>query len=144
MAIAASSGTRWGETTSEQSSATKEGSDDSSRNAVPRAVRQVYELDPLSDSRWPALVASHPQASVFHTHAWLSALKVTYGYRPLVLTTSAPRAPLTDAIVFCEVDSWLTGRRLVSLPFSDHCEPLLNEPAALAPLLAHARSAVEA
>jgi hypothetical protein len=29
--------------------------------------------------------------------------------------------------VFCKVDSWLTGRRLVSLPFSDHCEPLVNE-----------------
>jgi len=144
MAIAASSATRWGETISEQNRATKEGSDDSSRNAVPRAVRQVYELDPLSDSRWPALVATHPQASVFHTNAWLSALQVTYGYRPLVLTTCAPQAPLADAIVFCEVDSWLTGRRLVSLPFSDHCEPLLNEPAALGALLAHARNAVEA
>lgn len=29
-------------------------------------------------------------------------------------------------MVFCEVRSWLTGRRLVSLPFSDHCEPLLE------------------
>jgi lipid II:glycine glycyltransferase (peptidoglycan interpeptide bridge formation enzyme) len=26
--------------------------------------------------------------------------------------------------VFCRVKSWLTGSRLVSLPFSDHCEPL--------------------
>ncbi len=43
-----------------------------------------------------------------------------------VLTTCAPDAPLTDGVVFCEVDSWLTGRRLVSLPFSDHCEPLLQ------------------
>jgi hypothetical protein len=76
MAIAVSSATPWGETISEQNGATKEGSDDSSRNAVPRTVRQVYELDPLSDSRWPALVATHPQASVFHTQAWLSALQV--------------------------------------------------------------------
>jgi Uncharacterized protein involved in methicillin resistance len=29
-------------------------------------------------------------------------------------------------MVFCLVDSWLTGRRLVSLPFSDHCEPLCD------------------
>jgi len=104
---------------------------------------EVYELDPLSDSRWPALVTAHPQASVFHTCAWLSALKATYGYRPLVLTTCPPGAPLTDGIAFCEVRSWLTGSRLVSLPFSDHCEPLMNAPEALDAVLKHARRAVE-
>jgi lipid II:glycine glycyltransferase (peptidoglycan interpeptide bridge formation enzyme) len=31
---------------------------------------------------------------------------------------------LTGGLVFCRVKSWLTGARLVSLPFSDHCEPL--------------------
>jgi CelD/BcsL family acetyltransferase involved in cellulose biosynthesis len=106
-------------------------------------LSRAYQLDPLSDPRWPALVATHPQASVFHTRAWLSALRATYGYRPLVLTTCAPEAPLTDAIVFCEINSWLTGRRMVSLPFSDHCEPLSNEPAILEQLLTHARGAVE-
>jgi len=28
--------------------------------------------------------------------------------------------------VFCLIRSWLTGRRIVSLPFSDHCEPLVR------------------
>ncbi len=28
----------------------------------------------------------------------------------------------------CRVSSWITGTRLVSLPFADHCEPLLNDP----------------
>jgi hypothetical protein len=31
--------------------------------------------------------------------------------------------------VFCRVKSWLTGKRLVSLPFSDHCDPLTDQPA---------------
>lgn len=31
-------------------------------------------------------------------------------------------------MVFCRVDSWFTGHRLVSLPFSDHCEPLIDTP----------------
>jgi hypothetical protein len=31
-------------------------------------------------------------------------------------------------MAFCRVNSRLTGRRLVSLPFSDHCEPLMEEP----------------
>jgi hypothetical protein len=29
--------------------------------------------------------------------------------------------------VFCQVESWLTGRRLVALPFSDHCEWLVDK-----------------
>jgi Acetyltransferase (GNAT) domain len=29
-------------------------------------------------------------------------------------------------MVFCQIDSWLTGRRMVSLPFADHCEPLVE------------------
>ena len=37
---------------------------------------------------------------------------------------SPPDEPLENGFLFCRVESWLTGRRLVSLPFSDHCEPL--------------------
>ena len=42
------------------------------------------------------------------------------------MTTSPPGTDLQDALVFCKVRSWVTGRRLVSLPFSDHCEPLVE------------------
>ena len=139
MAIASSSAARWEETIGDQDREAMERSGE----ATTRAAKEVYELDPLSDPRWPAWVATHPLASVFHTRAWLTALQTSYRYRPLVLTTSPPGVPLTDAVVFCEVDSWVTGRRLVSLPFSDHCEPLLSNPAALETLLLHARDAVE-
>jgi CelD/BcsL family acetyltransferase involved in cellulose biosynthesis len=86
----------------------------------------VYTLDPLRDPRWSDLVQRHPLASVFHTTAWLEALRQTYGYRPMAFTTSSPGAMLEDGVVFCQVRSWLTGSRLVSLPFSDHCEPLAD------------------
>ena len=85
----------------------------------------VYTLDPLRDSRWSELVERHPHASVFHTAAWLQSLQRTYGYQPIAFTTSAPGTPLADGVVMCKVRSWLTGRRLVSLPFADHCEPLV-------------------
>jgi len=96
----------------------------------------IYELDPLHDPRWPALLSRHPDASVFHTPGWLQALYRTYGYRPVVLTTSPPDSELANGLVFCHVTSWLTGRRLVSLPFSDHCEPLVSRAEDLTPLLA--------
>lgn len=147
MAIAASSASRKQQTASElQDRSAMEGVDGAALHAVSRTsrmARQVYELDPLSDARWPALVSAHPQASVFHTRAWLSALQSTYKYRPLVFTTSPPDSPLTDGIVFCEVNSWLTGRRLISLPFSDHCAPLTSESAVLESLLLYACGPVD-
>jgi len=88
---------------------------------------QIYKLDPMQDSRWDDLVSTHPRASVFHQSGWLEALARTYGYRPIALTSTPPGNKLSDGIVFCEIKSWATGSRLVSLPFADHCESLLNE-----------------
>lgn len=85
----------------------------------------VYQIDPLRDPRWAELLERHPRASVFHTPGWLEALRRTYGYEPIVLTTSPSTTELANGIAFCRISSWLTGRRLVSLPFSDHCEPLV-------------------
>jgi len=96
----------------------------------------VYTIDPLQGSRWPELLQRHPSASVFHTLGWLEALRRTYGYEPVVFTTSPPGATLTNGLVFCRVRSWLTGRRLVSLPFSDHCEPLVTSAEELGELCA--------
>jgi CelD/BcsL family acetyltransferase involved in cellulose biosynthesis len=88
----------------------------------------VHPLDPLGDPRWPEFVRRHPNASVFHTPGWLRALQRTYHYEPVAFTTSAPSEELKNALLFCAVRSWLTGSRLVSLPFSDHCEPLIESP----------------
>src|SRR3989442_15393329 len=71
--------------------------------------------------------------------AVIVALRATYGFAPTVFTTCPPDAPLTNGIAFCRVRSWLTGSRLVSLPFSDHCEPLVDDAAALKTLLAAVR-----
>jgi len=86
----------------------------------------IRTLDPLRESSWSDLVARHPAASVFHEPGWIEALVRTYEYEPLVLTSTPPGEPLRDGLVFCRVKSWITGTRLVSLPFADHCDPLLE------------------
>lgn len=89
------------------------------------STKAVYQVHPLRDPRWAELVGNHTGSSVFHTVQWLEALQRTYGYEPTAYTTSPPGTSLENGVVFCRVTSWLTGRRLVSLPFSDHCEPLM-------------------
>ncbi len=103
--------------------------------ATETALLQVYELDPMLDPRWEGLVSRHPRASVFHSSHWLNALRRTYDYEPFVVTTCSPDTELTNGLVFCRVRSWLTGDRLVSLPFSDHCEPLVDSADELSCLL---------
>jgi Acetyltransferase (GNAT) domain len=88
----------------------------------------IYKIDPLQDPRWPRFVETHPFSSVFHTRGWLQAIHRTYGYKPAVYTLSPPTTELKNGLVFCRVRSWLTGARRVSLPFSDHCEPLCESP----------------
>ena len=100
----------------------------------------IHRTNPLEDARWERFLQKHPRSSVFHTRGWLEALRRTYGYQPIALTTTASGQELEDALLFCRVESWLTGRRLVSLPFSDHCEPLVDDEATLQTLVASATS----
>jgi hypothetical protein len=110
---------------------------------VEPAASNVYEIDALCDPRWAALIERHPHASVFHSPNWLRALQTVYGYQPVAITTCPPRAPLTNGLVFCRIESWLTGRRLVSLPFSDHCEPLIDDPSVFDAMLTHIKQQVD-
>lgn len=100
----------------------------------------VYEIDPTRDERWDNFLETEAQASIFHTAGWLEALRRTYGYLPIAFTTSSPQGPLTNALPFCQISSWVSGRRLVSLPFSDHCTPLIEDPDQLNSLLGYLRN----
>ena len=109
----------------------------------PRARARVSVLDPLIDPRWSEFIERHPDASIFHSAGWLEALHRTYGYEPLVVTTSGRNEPLLNGIVLCRVRSWATGDRLVSLPFSDHCDPLVDDTRELEALIAFLKAEVE-
>jgi GNAT acetyltransferase-like protein len=103
-----------------------------------------HSLEPLSDPRWTAFLQRHPRASIFHTPEWLSALQRTYGYAAVAFTSARPGEELRSGLVFSNVQSWLIQPRLVSLPFSDHTDPLVDDPAemrALADFLTHGAGA---
>jgi CelD/BcsL family acetyltransferase involved in cellulose biosynthesis len=99
----------------------------------------VEELDPLRSGDWDASLARFPEASVFHSSRWAAVLQDTYGFRPLYLRASSKGAPLA-LLPLMEAGGLLTGKRGVSLPFTDECPPLFSEQAALDELLEHAVS----
>ena len=102
---------------------------------VEQSPLTLHDINPIRDDRWVDFVERHHDGSIFHTPQWLEALRRTYGYEPVALTDAAPGERLNNGLLFCRVSSWMTGRRLVSLPFSDHCEPLVDDPDTLVSML---------
>lgn len=98
-------------------------------------MSEIYSFDPLGDQRWTRFLDRRADASVFHTAAWLGALRRTYGYEPVVYTSAPPGRELSDGLLFCRINTWLTGKRLVSLPFSDHAALLVDDQEVLRQML---------
>ena len=63
-------------------------------------------------------------ASFYYSQAWLNLITSLYGYRMTPLLTTNQAGQTTGFLPLCSIQSPLTGRRLVALPFSDYC-PLL-------------------
>lgn len=90
-------------------------------------------IDPIADPDWLGLVENSPAAEVFHHPRWLELLRSQYGYEFQACCVANGRG-IEAGIPIARVESRLTGRRLVSIPFSDVCAPLLARdanPAAL-------------
>jgi len=104
---------------------------------------RVYQIDPVKDARWSEFIGLQRNASVFHSMGWLEALRSTYGYDPVVFTSSSASDELSNGVLFCKVHSWITGSRLVSLPFSDHCELLCDSKEDLAFLIRYLQTCME-
>ena len=87
---------------------------------------EIQALNPLEIEDWDAQVARMPGATFFHGLAWAKVLQRTYGYHPLYFTT-AKSGRIESLLPVMKVESWLTGRRGVSLPFSDTCAPVCGD-----------------
>ena len=83
-------------------------------------------LDP-ADPRWLDLAASSPLANVFHHPAWSLLVAEWYGYRPFVVAVPNGGNSIRAGLPMIETNSPITGRRWVSLPFTDHCAPLCRD-----------------
>lgn len=82
-------------------------------------------INPLQFNKWDELVLSNKDYSFFHSSAWARVLHESYHYTPHYFLLVVNRK-LKVLIPLMEVNSILTGRRGVSLPFSDLCEPIIN------------------
>jgi CelD/BcsL family acetyltransferase involved in cellulose biosynthesis len=85
----------------------------------------VIEVDPLGEPEWLALLERSPAATPFHHPGWLALLGRSFRYELLACCVADEDGALVGGLPVAVVSSRLTGRRLVALPFSDLCAPLL-------------------
>jgi len=89
-------------------------------------MARIEFINPAQDDRWDRFVESHDFGWLCHLSGWKEVLESSFvhmkGYYPVILEESRIKAALP---VF-QVNSWLTGRRMVSIPFASLCDPLVS------------------
>jgi hypothetical protein len=97
----------------------------------------VQVVNPLEVPNWDAIVGAHPSATFFHSSAWANVLVQSYGYAPRYLIVKSQEG-LLAALPMMEVKSWLTGKRGISLPFTDECGAIGTDEDSLHAVFEHA------
>ncbi|HEX5414407.1 MAG TPA: GNAT family N-acetyltransferase [Chloroflexota bacterium] len=73
---------------------------------------------------WTDFVAASDGATIYHDAAWLEVIARTYGFQPRVFTLTNGSGEIGAILPTFLVTSRLTGRRLISLPYTNAAGPL--------------------
>jgi CelD/BcsL family acetyltransferase involved in cellulose biosynthesis len=103
----------------------------------PERLLDFTQIDAQNDPQWPEF-ARHRFGSLFSCPNWISAIAGTYGFA-INASVRSNGGRIEAAIPYCRISD-LRGDRIVSLPFSDYCDPLVADGTTwrqlIAPLLA--------
>ena len=86
-------------------------------------MREPALINPAEQENWNNRLISTPGYSFFHTSNWAEVLRKSYNYTPVYLCNSEQNQ-FASLLPLMEVDSHLTGKRGVCLPFTDACDPI--------------------
>jgi hypothetical protein len=82
-------------------------------------------LNPNDHPDWDVKLGRSNDSCFFQTAAWARVLEASYGFKPKYFgMLETDRFALL--MPFMEIRSFLTGKRGVSLPFTDHCPPVVS------------------
>ncbi len=109
--------------------------------AIPvESTPRVERIDPLTDPRWDPFVERHPLGWLSHTSAWARVLTESFRHLTPHYLSLVERDEIRAALCLFRVKSWLLGNRLVSLPFTTLCDPLVRNASELDDLLKAAKA----
>ena len=88
-------------------------------------MMEIECLDPQTDPRWQQLLERRP-SSAFHSPSWIRVLSDTYGFDVRAYIAMDTAGEPVAGLPFCRLED-VRGERIVALPFSDYCDPLVGD-----------------
>ncbi len=85
--------------------------------------RTCQIIDPTEHVHYDERLLASGKGHFFLSSAWAEVFKSAYGYQPYYWQ-DAPEGRIRFLLPMMEVNSYLTGKRAISLPFTDYCEPI--------------------
>ncbi len=82
-------------------------------------------INPLEIPEWDDLVAEHDKATFFHSSSWAKVLYESYRFTPAYFVQFNNKK-ISSLIPLMEVKSFITGKRGVSLPYTDFSPPIMD------------------
>lgn len=96
-----------------------------------QSTSEIISFLPITDVRWMEFITNNPQANIFHHPAWSQLLAECYKFYPRLCIVCDPNGNILAGLPVIKIQNWMTGRKWVSLPFTDHCQPLYEDSSVL-------------
>jgi CelD/BcsL family acetyltransferase involved in cellulose biosynthesis len=90
-------------------------------------MRSLIVVDPFSDPAWDTFVINHPFGWVSHLTGWNRILKSSFPHLKAFFLALKNGGCIEAALPLYEVNSRLSGKRLVSVPFATLSDPLVKD-----------------
>lgn len=105
---------------------------------------RIDQLAPGQELIWDAFVCAHPHGTPFHLLAWKRTIEATFPYQSRYLCAFRPDGSLRGILPLFLVDTFLTGKVLLSTPFAVYGGILAEDDQARDALGQHLRAMAEA
>ncbi len=87
---------------------------------------EVKIVQSIDEEKWDNFVKEHPYGWICHLSGWKRTLNESFKHiKPYFILITENEA-IKSAIPIYKVDSFITGKRLVSIPFATLSDPLVN------------------
>lgn len=99
-------------------------------------MKQILFLIEERFPEWDVFVEKHPLGLIYHLSSWKRIIEKAFGHiGGHILAIENESGNIIAGIPIYTVKSWLTGNRLVSIPFATICDPLVSSPSDMEILL---------
>jgi len=90
-------------------------------------VNKYSFCDESKINRWDEFVKSHPNGTPFHLSSWIRTIYETYSYKPCFYVLIDDNDDIVGILPCFFLKGLFNGTRIVCLPFSDFCGPLVKD-----------------